>query len=153
MRRRSPELRNQRLFRLQNTSSKWFMSCGTLTSECMIKLWTERLSPSWGRLLILIHQKGDRGLDHARDDVTSVFRSWIRRIADAAWFPQHNTVSRHQPLLRFARTKLSLNYMTMSAEDEQSQSGYEDGFGGPGAPTPLTALEVYSFLSALVRQS
>lgn len=31
----------------------------------------------------------------------------------------------------------------MSAEDEQSQSGYEDGLaGGPGAPTPLSALEV-----------
>lgn len=30
----------------------------------------------------------------------------------------------------------------MSAEDEQSQSGYEDGSGGPGAPTTLTALEV-----------
>ncbi|KAK5181872.1 RecA recombinase Rhp51 [Cryomyces antarcticus] len=30
----------------------------------------------------------------------------------------------------------------MSAEDEQSQSGYEDGgVGGPGAPTPLSALE------------
>lgn len=32
----------------------------------------------------------------------------------------------------------------MSAEeDQQSQSGYEDGLaGGPGAPTPLSALEV-----------
>ena len=31
----------------------------------------------------------------------------------------------------------------MSAEEEQSQSGYDDGLaGGPGAPTPLTALEV-----------
>lgn len=30
----------------------------------------------------------------------------------------------------------------MSAEDEQSQSGYEDGLaGGPGAPTPLSALD------------
>lgn len=30
----------------------------------------------------------------------------------------------------------------MSAEEEQSQSGYEDGLaGGPGAPTPLSALE------------
>ena len=30
----------------------------------------------------------------------------------------------------------------MSAEDEQSQSGYEEGnAGGPGAPTPLMALE------------
>ena len=30
----------------------------------------------------------------------------------------------------------------MSAEDETSQSGYEDGLaGGPGAPTPLGALE------------
>jgi DNA repair protein RAD51 len=35
-----------------------------------------------------------------------------------------------------------LNFMTMNAEDEQSQSGYEDGSGGPGAPTTLTALEV-----------
>jgi hypothetical protein len=30
----------------------------------------------------------------------------------------------------------------MSGEEEQSQTGYEDGFGGPGAPTPLSALEV-----------
>jgi hypothetical protein len=30
----------------------------------------------------------------------------------------------------------------MSVEEEQSQSGYEDGIGGPGAPTPLSALEV-----------
>ncbi|KAK3109945.1 RecA recombinase Rhp51, partial [Teratosphaeriaceae sp. CCFEE 6253] len=30
----------------------------------------------------------------------------------------------------------------MSAEEEPSQSGYEDGVaGGPGAPTPLGALE------------
>ena len=33
----------------------------------------------------------------------------------------------------------------MSAEDEQTQTGYEDGAGGPGAPTPLTALEVENF--------
>lgn len=33
--------------------------------------------------------------------------------------------------------------MTMSVEDDQSQSGYEDGLaGGPGAPTPLSALDV-----------
>lgn len=33
-------------------------------------------------------------------------------------------------------------YHKMSAEDEQSQSGYEEGAaGGPGAPTPLSALE------------
>jgi len=31
----------------------------------------------------------------------------------------------------------------MSAEEEQSQSGHDDGgVGGPGAPTPLSALEV-----------
>ena len=31
----------------------------------------------------------------------------------------------------------------MAGEDEQSQSGYDDGNGtGPGAPTPLSALEV-----------
>lgn len=31
----------------------------------------------------------------------------------------------------------------MSAEDDQSQTGYEDGLaGGPGAPTPLAGLEV-----------
>jgi len=29
----------------------------------------------------------------------------------------------------------------MSAEDTQSQSGLEEGTGGPGAPTPLSALE------------
>jgi hypothetical protein len=34
----------------------------------------------------------------------------------------------------------------MSAEDEQSQSGYDDGLaGGPGAPTPLSALDVCCF--------
>jgi len=32
----------------------------------------------------------------------------------------------------------------MSAEDVQSQSGFEDGLGGPGAPTPLSALEVHA---------
>ncbi len=31
----------------------------------------------------------------------------------------------------------------MTAEDaEASQSGMDDGAGGPGAPTPLSALEV-----------
>lgn len=31
----------------------------------------------------------------------------------------------------------------MSAEEDQSQSGYDDGLaGGPGAPTPLSALDV-----------
>jgi len=36
----------------------------------------------------------------------------------------------------------------MSADEEQSQSGYEDGAaGGPGAPTPLTALEGSAGLS------
>lgn len=37
----------------------------------------------------------------------------------------------------------------MSAEDEaQSQSGYEEGAaGGPGAPTPLSALEGVGGLS------
>ena len=38
----------------------------------------------------------------------------------------------------------------MSAEDEQSQSGYEDGVGGPGAPTPLTALVVRFVSSQLI---
>jgi DNA repair protein RAD51 len=38
--------------------------------------------------------------------------------------------------------------MTMSAPDEQSQSGYEDGSGGPGAPTTLTALEGVNGLTA-----
>lgn len=31
------------------------------------------------------------------------------------------------------------------AEEAQSQSGYEDCMGGPGAPTPLSALEVGCF--------
>jgi len=36
----------------------------------------------------------------------------------------------------------------MSAEDEQSQSGFEEGAaGGPGAPTPLSALEGVAGLS------
>ena len=29
----------------------------------------------------------------------------------------------------------------MSAEDAESQAGYEEGAGGPGAPTPVAALE------------
>ena len=37
----------------------------------------------------------------------------------------------------------------MSAEDEQSQSGYEDGNpGGPGAPMPLSTLEGVNGLTA-----
>lgn len=36
----------------------------------------------------------------------------------------------------------------MSAEDETLQLGYEDGLaGGPGAPTPLAALEGVAGLS------
>jgi hypothetical protein len=42
----------------------------------------------------------------------------------------------------------SLKYPIMSAEDEQS--GYEDGMGGPGAPTSLSALEVSSFTHSLI---
>jgi len=39
----------------------------------------------------------------------------------------------------------------MSAEDEQSQSGYEDGLaGGPGAPTPLSALEVRKVIGLIM---
>lgn len=35
-------------------------------------------------------------------------------------------------------------HSTMSAEEAQPESGYEDGgAGGPGAPTPLAALEVH----------
>jgi hypothetical protein len=35
----------------------------------------------------------------------------------------------------------------MSTEDTQSQAGLEDtGAGGPGAPTPLSVLEVSSLL-------
>jgi hypothetical protein len=30
----------------------------------------------------------------------------------------------------------------ISSEQAESQAGYEDSAGGPGAPTPLTALEV-----------
>jgi len=37
---------------------------------------------------------------------------------------------------------------TMSAEEVQSQSGFEDGLGGPGAPTPLSALEVHASIFA-----
>ena len=36
----------------------------------------------------------------------------------------------------------------MTAEDSQSQSGYEDGVAGPGAPTPLSALEGTAGLTA-----
>jgi hypothetical protein len=36
----------------------------------------------------------------------------------------------------------------MSAEeDQQSQSGYDESAGGPGAPTPLGALEVRHSIS------
>lgn len=37
------------------------------------------------------------------------------------------------------------------ADEEQSQSGYEDGAAGPGAPTPLSALEVRSSAVNAVR--
>ena len=38
---------------------------------------------------------------------------------------------------------VNLTSSTMSAEeDQQSQSGYDEQAGGPGAPTPLAALEV-----------
>lgn len=33
----------------------------------------------------------------------------------------------------------------MSAEADETQSAYGDGAGGPGAPTPLSALEVHDF--------
>jgi len=42
-------------------------------------------------------------------------------------------------------TKLATSYTlyNMSAEEEQTQDGYEDGAaGGPGAPMPLSTLEV-----------
>jgi hypothetical protein len=40
----------------------------------------------------------------------------------------------------------------MSAEeDQQSQSGYDEQAGGPGAPTPLGALEVCRHLVLLDR--
>lgn len=43
---------------------------------------------------------------------------------------------------------LQLRRVTMSAEEDVSQTGYEDGHaGGPGAPTPLTALEGMSGLT------
>lgn len=36
----------------------------------------------------------------------------------------------------------------MSAEEDMDQAGYdENGFAGPGAPTPLSALEVSRALS------
>jgi len=40
----------------------------------------------------------------------------------------------------------------MSAEeDQQSQSGYDEQAGGPGAPTPLAALEVCLHIGLLTR--
>ena len=39
--------------------------------------------------------------------------------------------------------------MTMSVEEDQPDAGYEDGSsGGPGAPTPLSALEGVNGLTA-----
>lgn len=32
----------------------------------------------------------------------------------------------------------------MSAADDETQNGYEDAMGGPGAPTALSAIEVGS---------
>ena len=37
----------------------------------------------------------------------------------------------------------------MTTEDLESQSGFEESAGGPGAPTPLSALEVYPKLPNL----
>nr|POE71354.1 hypothetical protein CFP56_62449 [Quercus suber] len=73
--------------------------------------------------------------------------------------PRHiasTSIGPRQRLLQFANTRhLTItavflspspeNFTDMSAEDEQSQSGYEDGVGGPGAPNPLSVLEVRTF--------
>jgi len=62
----------------------------------------------------------------------------------------HSPDHRHPTCLRpkahlqayFHISELTLQITAMSAEEDQSQSGYEDGLaGGPGAPTPLTQLE------------
>lgn len=59
------------------------------------------------------------------------------------------TCTRH-PLLHLSSTKeQSFQHpcvpkpanATMSAEEDPSQSGYDDSMAGPGAPTPLSALE------------
>lgn len=40
----------------------------------------------------------------------------------------------------------------MSAEeDQQSQSGYDEQAGGPGAPTPLAALEACTLCLVITR--
>ena len=53
--------------------------------------------------------------------------------------PPHLDLLQLQPLIH---APITYHIATMSADDEQSQSGYEDGLaGGPGAPTPLGALE------------
>jgi hypothetical protein len=53
---------------------------------------------------------------------------------------------REQPHTPHPSTSESLQSLTnienMSAEDEQSQMGEDAGATGPGAPTPLNALEV-----------
>ncbi len=60
------------------------------------------------------------------------------RVAPFATAP-HPTHPRQHLLTISPATRLPT---TMSAEEEPSQSGYEDGHaGGPGAPTPLGALE------------
>lgn len=53
-----------------------------------------------------------------------------------------------------AITSISLKEVsTMTTEELQSQSGYEDGQGGPGAPTPLSALEVNASILASLTSS
>ncbi len=66
----------------------------------------------------------------------SLSRQPTRRSLATAPHPTH---PRQNPLTLSPATRL---LTTMSAEEEPSQSGYEDGHaGGPGAPTPLGALE------------
>jgi len=39
-------------------------------------------------------------------------------------------------------TAILASFKMSAEEDQQSQSGYDEQAGGPGAPTPLAALEV-----------
>lgn len=83
----------------------------------------------------------------------STFACWsVHRRVDrtrlAVWnFPNSFATSHPQYTHTLAHITVK-----MSAEEDQSQSGYEDGLaGGPGAPTPLAGLEVSLHVSAAIQ--
>lgn len=60
--------------------------------------------------------------------------------------PRHVWCSSKNNISRQRSPKLLCRAVIMSAEADETQSAYGDGAGGPGAPTPLSALEVQDFL-------